>query len=265
MSTKSVTVKNQKKKLTNIIGNRLYTLNIRYDDEYGNGYNIFAIDIEVEVKERGQWVWDSSGRDISLFRKAFPKYAKYLKWHGMSPKGPSAYVANSMYHAGMKDHYGKLKGEPYIQEKVAYINDVPIPVPVNNYLARFLNHALNDKPESVDLTIKEVLTMTKHRDLRSYYTTTSWPIEQSQSYQAPFSSLQEAQEWVNTLQTCTVRLTSRPVSFHLGKEPDLEAARRVAIWPEAELEDFTEENLKARLPGLIEAFRKDIEELGFTF
>lgn len=50
-----------------------------------------------------------------------------------------------------------------------------------------------------------------------------------------------------------------------GKEPDLNAARTCAIWPEAELKDFTEENLKARLPGLIAEFKKDIESIGFTF
>lgn len=44
-----------------------------------------------------------------------------------------------------------------------------------------------------------------------------------------------------------------------GKEPNLEAARNSAVWPDATLEDFTEEKLKARLPELMRQFRKDIE------
>lgn len=50
-----------------------------------------------------------------------------------------------------------------------------------------------------------------------------------------------------------------------GKEPELKLARSSAIWPEAELEDFTKENLEARLPNLIAEFKRDIEELGMVF
>lgn len=50
-----------------------------------------------------------------------------------------------------------------------------------------------------------------------------------------------------------------------AKEPNLEYARLTAVWPEAELEDFTEEKLKARLPDLMVEFRDAVEELGFTY
>lgn len=50
-----------------------------------------------------------------------------------------------------------------------------------------------------------------------------------------------------------------------GKTPDLEAARRSAIWPDATLEDFTKEKLEARLPNLIAEFKITMENLGFVF
>jgi len=50
-----------------------------------------------------------------------------------------------------------------------------------------------------------------------------------------------------------------------GSEPDLKAARSAAIWPEANLEDFTEENLIARLPELMEAFKEAVESLGLEY
>lgn len=50
-----------------------------------------------------------------------------------------------------------------------------------------------------------------------------------------------------------------------AKEPNLEAARSSAAWPDAQLEDFTEEKLKARLPALMEDFKRDVESLGFTY
>lgn len=50
-----------------------------------------------------------------------------------------------------------------------------------------------------------------------------------------------------------------------GKDIDLEAARSSAIWPEAELEDFTKESLMARLPSLMKAFKRAVEELGLEY
>ncbi|MCP3672775.1 MAG: hypothetical protein GY814_20605, partial [Gammaproteobacteria bacterium] len=50
-----------------------------------------------------------------------------------------------------------------------------------------------------------------------------------------------------------------------GKAIDLDAARRSAVWPDAELKDLTEENLKARLPGLMQQFKADIERAGFEY
>lgn len=51
-----------------------------------------------------------------------------------------------------------------------------------------------------------------------------------------------------------------------GKQPDLEAARCSAIWPEASLEQLQDkQQLEARLPALIEEFAQVIESLGMTF
>lgn len=43
-------------------------------------------------------------------------------------------------------------------------------------------------------------------------------------------------------------------SMYWAKQGNLEHARACAIWGDAKLEDFTEENLKARLPALLEEF-----------
>lgn len=51
-----------------------------------------------------------------------------------------------------------------------------------------------------------------------------------------------------------------------GKEPDLEAARRSAIWPDATLEQLqSKEALEARLPVLMREFKKDVESLGLVY
>lgn len=54
-----------------------------------------------------------------------------------------------------------------------------------------------------------------------------------------------------------------------GKERDLDAARSCAVWPEATDEELTAPDLKerliARLPALMQAFKTDMEELGFIY
>jgi hypothetical protein len=54
-----------------------------------------------------------------------------------------------------------------------------------------------------------------------------------------------------------------------GKERELDAARRSAVWPEATNEELTapglEARLMARLPALMAAFKADVEKLGLTY
>jgi hypothetical protein len=56
-----------------------------------------------------------------------------------------------------------------------------------------------------------------------------------------------------------------------GKERELDAARRAAVWPEATDEELMQEPkaleaaLLARLPGLLREFRAAVESLGFVY
>lgn len=54
--------------------------------------------------------------------------------------------------------------------------------------------------------------------------------------------------------------------FSKGKEPDLEAARACAVWPDATLEQLRDkEALEARLPKLLAEFKEMVESFGFTY
>lgn len=54
-----------------------------------------------------------------------------------------------------------------------------------------------------------------------------------------------------------------------GKARELDLARSTAVWPDATDEELLapdlEAKLTARLPRLLDAFRRDIEALGFTY
>lgn len=67
-----------------------------------------------------------------------------------------------------------------------------------------------------------------------------------------------------------IKKYGKNVSFRVIKDslncsPDLDAAREIAIWPDAKLSDFTEENLKKRLPNLLKEFKGAMESLGFVY
>lgn len=149
----------------------------------------------------------------------FPELAHLDKYHLMSIKEPMHYVANSLYHASNRDHWGLLKGEK-----------------------RQIKNGKTGQPCWTMVAIDkdgnevELYTLNKYKDAETQ------PEDEGLTVQ-----------W-------------RPLwRVGEGKEPDLEAARRSACWPEARLEDFTEEKLRARLPELLKQFRHDVEAAGIAW
>ena len=74
----------------------ILTVELRYDDECGNGHNTFAITGEMTTA-RGRWLAGGClHKDIA---KVFPEYAHLIPYHLCSSDSPMYYVANTMYHA----------------------------------------------------------------------------------------------------------------------------------------------------------------------
>lgn len=74
---------------------------IRFDDEYGNGHNTFAITAEVRVPRRRDI--EAGGCLHDDIARVFPELASLIKWHLVSTDGPMHYVANTVYHASDRD------------------------------------------------------------------------------------------------------------------------------------------------------------------
>ena len=72
---------------------------IRHDDQCGNGHNSFAITADVYEKTGGRPRLVSCGCLHDEVAAHFPKLAPYLKWHLCSTDGPMHYVANTIYWA----------------------------------------------------------------------------------------------------------------------------------------------------------------------
>ena len=101
---KSELTKAQKKRFTKRIDyagmDADIVVEIRHDDECGNGHNSFTITGDIHKHgRRSDSAWLIGGCIHDKIEKHFPELAQYLKWHLCSTDGPMHYVANSLYHA----------------------------------------------------------------------------------------------------------------------------------------------------------------------
>jgi len=77
------------------------TVQVRFDDECGNGHNTFAI--TADIPRLGMF-----GCLHDEIREHFPELAHLIRWHLVSTEGPIHYIANTTYFASATD----WKGDP---------------------------------------------------------------------------------------------------------------------------------------------------------
>ncbi len=90
--TKKQVFKSPKKQISD---DESMIVEIRFDDECGNGHNSFAV--TSEIRENGRMV--SCGCQHDEVKAHFPEYSHLIKWHLCSTDGPLHYLANTIYHA----------------------------------------------------------------------------------------------------------------------------------------------------------------------
>jgi len=239
---------------------------VRHDDECGNGHNTFTITGTVyRAGRRSDRATISCGCIHDAIALYFPKLAPLIKWHLTSTDGPLYYVANTLYHARTCDTPGKQPGDPIrFDTRLKFLH--------SPFTFAEQEKGFWDYLESVgDFDNIEVVPVPyDDRDTYSYsdnYSLTGFikENETDQWYKAPFKSLREATEFLEALRRFSYSFVATPIKWAKAEEADLEAARRSAVWPEAELEDFTKEKLEARLPALLEEFQRDVESLGLVY
>lgn len=107
LGEQSKLTKKQVKKFTKLVGNEKIIVNVRYDDECGNGHNTFSI--TADIYENGRF--SAGGCMHEEIAKHFPELEPLIKWHLCSSDGPLHYVANTLWHISDKDCWGLKKGE----------------------------------------------------------------------------------------------------------------------------------------------------------
>lgn len=270
----SILTKNQKK----IYGPRIYTehgetyrikAKVRYDDECGNGHNTFAITADIDWKDnRGIWREHGGGCCHEEIVKHFPELEPFIKWHLVSSDGPMHYVQNTIYHAGDRDCWGTRKGEPRQWDKKILFDGFPVTFKFSDRFIAWIERVFAPNVLNRDelLDIVEV----QHRDndkpgaykYGPKYTFKGYDCEW---HECPFDDKQEAEQFRDAFKM-PFSVIEEPTAWGEGKEPELDAARHCAIWPDATLEQLRDKDaLEARLPALLAEFKKDVESLGFVY
>jgi len=237
--------------------------NVRYDDECGNGRNTFSITADISRKGRnGQWYEWGGGCCHEEVAKRFPELAPLIKWHLCSSDGPMHYLANSTFFAGGKDHNGRRKGEPERWEFGVRFGNSPVTHRIKKRFYEFLQ----ERKGTGTFTVIPFQHDGDPETYRDHYTFVGFG---EKWYECPFPDEALAQEFAVAMNTLEVEFITTPVAFSGGKERELDAARRAAVWPDATDTDLTapglEDRLKTRLPSLMSEFRAAVESLGFTW
>lgn len=241
---------------------------VRYDDECGNGHNSFGITATIKNVYGREEMGGCCHDEVA---KHFPELAPFIKWHLCGSDGPMHYVANTLYHAGNRDHNGRTKGERYHvkgrEEKRIVFGDFPITFEYKDNLIAFIESA----PTWATVQPVEVAHEKEPKTFGSKWTLTGLDC---QWYQCPFDRREEADEFLAACKRFVPQVKIFQDKFTRigeGKERDLNAARHCAVWPEATDEQLCSEPeelkrlLLERLPALLEEFKTAVESLGFTF
>ncbi|UVK46769.1 hypothetical protein BPNPMPFG_002477 [Mesorhizobium sp. AR07] len=212
---------------------------LRFDDNCKNGHATFAITAEIRdpavIRDRGIVACGCLHDDIA---KAFPELAPLIRWHLVSTDGPMHYIANTVYMAGDRDHYGLRAGEkrPLINGRTK--RPMWELVAINS-----LGVAISTTPTGLEYQGAEIVPL--------YILEKSWDGEN-----APATPLLKWQRQMRTGE---------------GKARDLDAARNAAVWPDATDDELSAEPealkaaLAARLPALQADFKAAMVEAGFLW
>jgi hypothetical protein len=250
---------------------------IRYDDECGNGHNSFAITADlydrkdripgeshVTLSDKSVRYLGSCGCMHEGIEKHFPELKKYIKWHLTGSDGPMHYIPNTVYLAGNRDCYGRKKGEPCSYEQRIRFGEFPITFKMDKAFIAFLE-------TQNDFKSVKIIPIEHKKDSYSFGPKYTFSGYECEWYKCPFDTETEAKEFLTALQDYKMEIEKIATDFSKGKDRELDAARNSAVWLDATDKELSVEplilkkKLIKRLHALMVEFKKDVEELGFVY
>jgi hypothetical protein len=242
---------------------------VRFDDECKNGHNTFAITAVIrDSRYRGDKREIAGGCCHDEIAAAFPELAPLIRWHLTSTDGPMHYIANTVYLAGNRDHWGKLAGEPRAWQTLIQFGDNPIK---HNPGSKFVKWLESCVPLHGEARFDFEILPYDHKDRKTYGTKYTFGGFADKWHECPFDTEQDALDFLCALQTCNPKFVKAAVAWGEGKARDLDAARRAAVWPDASDAELSVEPeqlkaaLAARHASLVKNFREDMLTAGFIW
>lgn len=257
---KTKLVKNQKLLFEKVIGNEKIKVKISHNDDCNSGHNTFHITADLSVRTTNGWKEDSWGCLHDEIVKFFPEFEPLIKWHGCHTEAPIYYLLNTLYNANDKDCWGFRKGEPSRFETTIKWDNFPITIKLSTAFTGFL--------EGLDFNYDLEMFAFPHTDREGRKFDPKWTLLPfaNKWHECPFETELECSEFLEALQNHPHKFVKITTGWGEGKEPDLEAARASAIWPDGTLEELqSKEILEARLPQLMQDFQEMVEGLGLVY
>lgn len=238
---------------------------VRFDDECGNGHNSFSITGSFyrtsSQLRRGDPEMCGCCHDDLV--KVFPEIEHLVKWHLCSTDGPMHYIANTTYHARTCTHDGKKVGEPVAFERRLLLGNSKWP---HKFREKFMDYIQEAQRNGYKLGIKAVEHPDNHKGGYQFGPQYTLDTFDCKWHECPFDNKTEAKAFIDTYHKHGAAIINIPTAFAEAVEPNIEAARNSAVWPEATLEQLQDkEALTARLPELLEEMRCDIEAFGMEW
>lgn len=241
---------------------------VRFDDSCGNGHATFSVTGEMRGPA-GAYCGGCVHDDIA---QHFPELRHLLPWHLCASDGPLHYVANTIYHAGDRDHYKRRAGEVSRSRDAIRFGDNPVAHYMPRGFVEFLRSAAeHNGRDRFDFEIIRLDHKPEPDGRRLYSPKFTFGGFGAAWHEGPFDTESDAVDFLIALREHAPAFVKIPVEWSDGKPRDLAAARNAAIWPDASDAELTVEPdalraaLESRLPPLLHRFRSDVETAGLLW
>lgn len=212
---------------------------MRFDDNCKNGKQSFSITADI-YRPKARDV-DACGALHDEIQQAFPELAEFVPFHLCDTRGPMHYIANTAYHASNRDYNGLREGE---EKPLLGPDKIPHWELVADLTA----------PENLGVKISDTPTGREYIGAKD----------------CPIFIVEKAHKGENPPPIPRLKWVQTMIKGQ-GKERDLDAARNVAIWPDATDAELMQERpaleaaLMERLPALVARFRALMDSVGFEW
>lgn len=278
---------NQEKKYTYTNGGETLIVEVKFDDECGNGHNTLSVTGTLYDNTVRRW-GPTNDESVICFGCIHdiirdPRFGvdqavlDAIPYHLMSTDGPMHYLANVMFHASDRDCWGHRNGEPSKFSEAFFVANSPVAYRVSWQAAKKIKEVINSNKECYVSKVSHKNRPGETYEFAPKYTVLIGDERDPEWYECPWDTCEEASEWMDACLAGAVRIERIATGWSVGKPRDLKSARSAAIadvpeghplyLSDAQLTDDAnlEGILEARIPLLQSGLKSAVLGLGLLY